>query len=215
MSVPLRNVLLLSLFALAMAHVEAALVVHLRSLYYPADPLNVFPLVLLSHRDLAIELARESATVVMILTVALLAERGAGRVFAAFCYVFGLWDIGYYLWLKQMIGWPVAWLEWDVLFLIPWPWFGPWLAAALIALLLLGWGARVLLGNAVPVFGRGTLLLFAAGVLLALGAFLWPAVPLLAGGEQAFAGYRPSGFPWLVWLAGYLLMGLGLWRALP
>ena len=215
MSVPLRNVLLLSLFALAMAHVEAALVVHLRSLYYPADPLNVFPLVLLSHRDLAIELARESATVVMILTVALLAVRGAGRVFAAFCYVFGLWDIGYYLWLKQMIGWPVAWLEWDVLFLIPWPWFGPWLAAALIALLLLGWGARVLLGNAVPVMGRAMLLMFVSGALLALGAFVWPALPLLAGGEQAFAGYRPDGFPWLVWLGGYLLMGLGLWRALP
>ena len=209
-----RTTLLLSLFALAMAHVEASLVVHLRTLYYPGDPLTLFPLALLSHRDLAIELAREAATVVMILAVALLAARSAGRAFAAFCYVFGLWDIGYYLWLKQMIGWPVTWLEWDVLFLIPWPWFGPWISAALIALLLLGWGARVLLSQVAPEFHRGSLMLFIAGALLALGAFLWPAAPLLAGGEQAFAGFRPEGFPWLPYWAGVLLMAAGLWRTL-
>lgn len=209
-----RTFLLLGAFALAMAHVEASLVVHLRTLYYGDDPLVLFPLTLLPHRTLAIEVAREAATLVMILAVALLAARGAGRVFAAFCYVFGLWDIGYYLWLKLMLGWPVRWLEWDVLFLIPWPWFGPWLAAALIALLLSSWGARVLLAETTPVFGRAPLLLFVAGVLLALGAFLWPAALLLPGGEQAFAGFRPETFPWLPWLGGLILMAVGLWRAL-
>ncbi|MCK4674466.1 MAG: hypothetical protein KAT61_01025 [Gammaproteobacteria bacterium] len=52
------------------------MVVHLRSLYYPGNPLEIFPLNLLTHRDFAIELARELATVVMILSVALLAARG-------------------------------------------------------------------------------------------------------------------------------------------
>ena len=85
-----RNILWLSLFAIAMAHVEAALVVHLRSLYYPDNPLAIFPLSLLSHRDLAIELARELATLVMIMSVALLAARGFVRIFAAFVYIFGL-----------------------------------------------------------------------------------------------------------------------------
>ena len=42
-----------------MAQVEAAIVIHLRSLYYSGDPLSIFPLSLLSHRDLVIELTGE------------------------------------------------------------------------------------------------------------------------------------------------------------
>ena len=54
-----RIIILLTLFAIAMAHVEASLVVHLRSLYYPETPWAMFPLAILSQRDLAIELVRE------------------------------------------------------------------------------------------------------------------------------------------------------------
>jgi hypothetical protein len=209
-----RTAVLLTLFALAMAQVEASVVMHLRSLYYPQQPLRVFPLVLLSHHDLAIELLREAATLVMFLCVVLLAVRDPGRRFAAFCYVFGLWDLGYYLWLELMIGWPVQWLEWDVLFLLPWPWFGPWLAAALIALLLVAWGGWLLFTGRQPGFSRASLLQFATGCLVALATFLWSALPLLTAGEQAFAGYRPGDFPWLIYVVGYLLMAQGLWRAL-
>lgn len=209
-----RNTILLTLFAIAMAHVEASLVVHLRSLYYPGNPQTLFPLVILSHRDLAIELARELATVVMIGTVALLAARGATRVFAAFTYVFGLWDLCYYLWLKQMIGWPVSWAEWDVLFLIPWPWLAPWITAALIAVLFCLWGGWVLLAAPDARLRRSDITLFVAGSLLALAAFLGPAFPLLAGGEVDFRGFRPTDFNGLLYLAGYLLMAVGLWRGI-
>jgi len=207
-----RNILWLALFAIAMAHVEAALVVHLRTIYYPDHPLRIFPLELLSHRDLGIELAREAATLVMILTVALLAAHGATRIFAAFVMVFGLWDLFYYFWLKLMIGWPVSWREWDVLFLIPWPWLGPWLAPALIALLLVLWGGWVLLLEREVRFSPGTTLLFIFGVLLALAAFLLPALPLFGKGEEAFRHFQPNGFPWRIYLIGYLLMVAGLWR---
>ncbi|MGD8569444.1 MAG: hypothetical protein PVJ39_15265, partial [Gammaproteobacteria bacterium] len=54
-----RTTIGLALFAIAMAYVEAALVVHLRHLYYPDNPLAIFPLHLLSRHDLAMELARE------------------------------------------------------------------------------------------------------------------------------------------------------------
>ena len=127
-----------------MALVEAAIVVHLRHLYYPLDPRQLFPLTLLSHADLALELGREVATVIMMAAVAVLAERGWARRFAAFVFVFGVWDLAYYGWLKLLLDWPRHWLEWDVLFLIPWPWFGPWLAAALIAALFTLWGGWVL-----------------------------------------------------------------------
>lgn len=199
-------------YALAMALVEAAIVVHLRQRYYPADPRNLFPLALLSHTDLVLELARELATVVMILAVAVLSERGWLRRFAAFVYVFGLWDLGYYTWLKLVLDWPAHWLEWDVLFLIPWPWFGPWLAPAGIAALFVLWGGRVLGTARSPRLDRWAALLFVTGCLLALGAFLAPAWPLLAGGEAAFRGWMPGAFPWAAYLAGLALLGAGLWR---
>lgn len=79
-----RHIVWLTLFAIAMAQVEASLVVHLRTIYYPSNPQALFPLSILSHRDLGIEFIRELATVVMIGCVALLAASGFTRVFAAF-----------------------------------------------------------------------------------------------------------------------------------
>jgi hypothetical protein len=194
-----------------MAQVEASVVIHLRSIYYPANPLEIFPLMLLTHRDLAIELVRELATVMMILSVALLTARGFVRIFATFVYVFGLWDLFYYLWLKIMIGWPVSWFEWDVLFLIPWPWLGPWLAPAMIALLFVVWGGWVLTTPREIQFTHNTALLFMVGTLLALVAFLLPAAPLLLEGEEAFRGYQPDDFRWGIFIPGYVLMVISLW----
>ena len=207
-----RKLVWLSLFAIAMAHVEAALVAHLRSLYYPENPLAIFPLNLLSHRDLTIELTRELATVMMIFSVALLTEKGLMRIFAAFVFVFGRWDIFYYAWLKVMIGWPTEWLEWDVLFLIPWPWLGPWICPAVIALLFTLWGGRILLSPVVYFFNRSTAFVFLLGTAGCLLAFLLPAAVLLPGGEAAFQDYQPSGFSWWLFIIGYLLMTTGLLR---
>ena len=205
-----RKLIFLTLFALAMAYVEAALVVHLRQLYYPDNVQAIFPLQLLSHHDLAIELFRELATIIMLVTVALLAERDNGRRFAAFVYCFGAWDLGYYAFLKILIDWPQAWLEWDVLFLIPWPWFGPWITPAAIALLFVSWGAWILLSQYQPRFNRLSASLFVAGAILGLAAFLLPAATLLPQGETAFQGYIPDDFAWSLYLPGLLGMAVGL-----
>jgi len=206
----IRIVIWLTLFALGMAYVEAALVVHLRQLYYADNLLNLFPLRLLSHGDLAIELIREVATIVMLISVALLTDRDHGRRFAAFVYLFGVWDLGYYACLKLLIDWPQAWFEWDVLFLLPWPWFGPWLAPAAIALLFTGWGAWVLLSEYRPRFTQLSASLFVGGSVLGLVAFLMPAAGLLPHGELAFQGYRPGRFAWSFFVPGLLLMAAGL-----
>jgi len=205
------SIIWLTVFAIAMAHVEAALVVHLRSIYYPGDPLEIFPLVLMSDRDLAIELAREVATIVMIFMVAMLAERRPTHRFGAFVYIFGVWDLFYYLWLKLMIGWPTSWLEWDVLFLIPWPWFGPWLAPVLIAMLFIIWGGLVLVRARAVTWPRPGILLFTLGAFLGVASFLSPALPLLAGGQEAFRDFVPQFFPWVLYAVGVVLMGVGLW----
>lgn len=205
----------LAAFALAMALVEAAIVIHLRHLYYPADPRMLFPLVLLTPADLGLELARELATLIMIVTLAALAEKSWPRRFAVFVFVFGLWDLGYYAWLKLFLDWPRAWLEWDVLFLLPWPWFGPWLAPALVALLFTAWGAAIISGTRRPHWTRGDTLWFGGGSLLGLTAFLAPAWPLLAGGAAAFRDFVPDSFSWPLFLSGLAAMAAGLvgaWR---
>jgi len=205
-----RIVIWLTLFAFAMAYVEAALVVHLRQLYYADNPLSIFPLRLLSHTDLAIELVREAATILMLVAVAFLTERDIGRRFAAFVYAFGIWDLAYYGCLKLLIDWPQTWLEWDVLFLLPWPWFGPWLTPAVIALLFASWGAWILLSTCQPRFTRLSATLFVAGAVLGLSAFLLPAAGLLLQGEIAFQGYQPEAFAWSLFVPGVLAMTAGL-----
>ena len=85
---------LLSLCAVAMALLEAVVVIYMRQLYYPEQPLELFPLEFLTRYDPMVELSREVSTIVMIITVAFLAERQSStRRFAAFVYVFGLWDV--------------------------------------------------------------------------------------------------------------------------
>jgi len=205
-----RILIWLTLFALAMAYVEAALVVHLRQLYYADNLLAIFPLRLLSHSDLVIELIREAATILMLVAVAFLTERDIGRRFAAFVYAFGIWDLAYYGCLKLLIDWPQTWLEWDVLFLLPWPWFGPWLTPAVIALLFASWGAWILLSTCQPRFTRLSATLFVAGAVLGLSAFLLPAAGLLLQGEIAFQGYQPEAFAWSLFVPGVLAMTAGL-----
>lgn len=210
----LRALFWLTLFAIAMAYLEAVLVAHLRSLFYPDNPQSLFPLQLPGNRVLVIELGREVMTIIMILSVAVLATKAFVHRFAAFVYIFGLWDLGYYFWLKVFIDWPQSWLEWDVLFLIPWPWLGPWLAPAAIALLFCLWGGYVFVTTSRLLFTRRWISFFLLGSILALFAFLAPAMPLLGGGEEAFRGYQPTEFPWLLFAIGFILMVAGLVGAL-
>jgi len=204
-----RVIFWLAVFAAAMALVESAIVVHLRHLYYSTDPRTIFPLRLLSAEDLRLELAREAATLAMILAVALTAERGAVRVAAAFAYVFGIWDIFYYVWLRVFIGWPTDWLQWDVLFLIPWPWFGPWVTPAAVAGLMTLWGGWLLGSARSHRFTATALLVGGTGAARVRGAFLEPGYYLLPAGAQGFDGYQPGVFSWILYFPGYVLMLAG------
>lgn len=209
-----RPCLWLAVFAIAMAFVEAAVVVYVRQIYYPEDPQVIFPPNILSPHHLVIEWLREAATLVMILCVARLAEQGGVRILAAFVYVFGLWDIFYYLWLKLTIGWPVRWGEWDILFLIPWTWLGPWLAPVAIAILFVVWGGCVLGSPRAFQVTYLSATTFFLGAGLCISAFLQPALPLLAQGITAFKAFLPGEFWWGLFLAGYLLMAAALFQIL-
>lgn len=71
---------------------------------------------------LTVEVLREGATIVMLLSVAMLAAARARERWALFLWIFALWDISYYAGLWATIRWPTSLTDLDALFLIPVPW---------------------------------------------------------------------------------------------
>ena len=130
-----RKFLLVALFSIAMALIEAVVVVYLRFLYHPYG--FSFPLPLVDARVFTIELLRELATLVMLAAVSLLAGSTFSHYIAWFLFSFGVWDIFYYIWLKVLLDWPTTLLDWDILFLIPITWLGPVLAPIICSVLMI------------------------------------------------------------------------------
>ena len=115
-----------AVYAAAMAVVEAMVVFYLRRLFalqyaavFTAGRFS-FPHAYLRHEQI-----REAATIVMLAAVAWLAGRGLRQKLACFLLAFGIWDIGYYVVLKIMLGWPASLGTRDLLFLTPRQWWAP------------------------------------------------------------------------------------------
>jgi hypothetical protein len=124
-----------TLFAIAMGMLECAVVIYIRELYYP-DGFR-FPVRATSDTVTVTELLRELATVIMLLGIGMVAGKNKQERFAWFIYCFAIWDIFYYVFLYLIIGWPVSFLDWDVLFLVPIMWVGPVWAPIELSLLMI------------------------------------------------------------------------------
>jgi hypothetical protein len=124
-----------TVFAVAMAYVESAVVAYLRFLYYPGGfGSDLTTLAAMAPRTQAIEIGREAATVVMLVAVALLAaRRSAWERVALFIWAFAVWDIFYYVWLYAILRWPRSLMTLDVLFLIPRVWVAPVLLPVVVS----------------------------------------------------------------------------------
>jgi hypothetical protein len=140
-----RTFTLLAIFAIAMGALEAIVVVYLRQIYYPEG--FDFPLTLLSPRMLAVECTREAASIVMLVSIGIMAGKDHLQRFAWFLYAFAIWDISYYAWLKILLDWPPSLFTWDVLFLIPVPWIGPVLAPLVCSLTMIPLAVTVIRSN--------------------------------------------------------------------
>lgn len=125
----------LTIFSIAMGFLESAVVVYIRALYYPNG--FEFPLVPFDNIILVTELFRELATMLMLLSIAIVIGKNFIQRFAMFLYAFGIWDIFYYLFLKLLIDWPASLFTWDILFLLPVPWIGPVLVPCLLSLTMI------------------------------------------------------------------------------
>ncbi len=208
-----QRLLVLSLFAVAMAYVESAVVVYLRQVYGITDLLRDTPV----QPDwlTPIELGREIATLAMLFTAGWLAGRTPAARWGLFLYAWGLWDILYYVWLRVFIGWPASMGDWDLLFLIPLPWWGPVWAPMLAAALMMGVGVRMARrseeGYSVRLDGLSAGV-GGIGALIALYTVMAPALHALPGGLEAIGRARPAEFLWWLYLLGWGLVAFAGWR---
>src|SRR5262245_28039344 len=130
---------LVIVFAIAMAWLEAATVFYISALVDRIEPYQANPLPMNGALG-NVELVREAATLVMIAAVGLIAGRTWRRRAGYAALAFGVWDIFYYVFLRLISAWPRTLLDWDILFLLPLPWWGPVLAPVSIALVMIVWG---------------------------------------------------------------------------
>ncbi len=151
------------LFAAAFGFLEAVVVVYLRAAvgllpgyqgtlsdvirmsgqyYLQSQAITQFPKSLLT-----LEILREAATILMLLTVAFLTSTNSRARVAVFLWTFAIWDIVYYAALWATVRWPLSVRDPDVLFLIPVPWVSPvWFPLLVSALAL----AAVLVSRVPP-----------------------------------------------------------------
>lgn len=138
----IKKIIYVTAFTISMGLLEAAIVIYLRALFYPEG--FEFPLKSMPSYLITTELAREAATIVMLLVIAWLAGKCVHTRFAWFIYAFAIWDIFYYVFLKLVLNWPESWFTWDVLFLIPCLWIGPVLSPVLLCLFMITLWALIL-----------------------------------------------------------------------
>lgn len=213
--------LVVAVFAMAMAWVESAVVYYLRTYIDRLEPYQANPLPIIGRLG-PVELARELATMIMLLTVGVLAGKTWRTRWGYAALTFGVWDIFYYAFLKVMYGWPHSLLDWDILFLIPLPWWGPVLAPTLIALLMILWGTLVTQfeRNHPPPLSNGRVWITTfLGVFVALYVFMADALRVVGQGTEVIRGVLPSAFNWPLFSVALVLLGApvvqDLWGRFP
>ncbi|MBA3051739.1 MAG: hypothetical protein ABII20_07220 [Candidatus Omnitrophota bacterium] len=202
-----------SVFAVAMAFMEAAIVVYLRALYYPEG--FSFPLAAMPRNILLVEIMREAATIVMIASAAVLAARQFYGRMAVFFYMFAVWDIFYYVFLKALLGWPASFFEMDVLFLIPAVWAGPVLAPLICSFTMIALAALIEKGLASAenfrLSAREWGLLWAGAFIIFL-SFIWDYGFLILNGavQSQILSFAPGPYKWGLFTSGEILILISL-----
>lgn len=197
-----KNILLVTFFAIAMAYLESAVVVYLRGLYKIEDlirDMNFTP-----DTYTIIELGREAATIIMLAMIAVIAGNTKQKRLGYFFYSFGIWDIFYYIWLYVFIQWPQSLLDWDILFLIPLPWWGPVIAPILISALLIFTGYFFVNGNKFRInLISGIIILIS--MLIILFTFMEDSIRIIITGNGDLTTVRPTHYNWILFLITYLI----------
>lgn len=213
---PTRRWLTVVFFALAMAWVESAVVFDLRTFIDRIEPYQPNPLPLIGKLG-PVELVRELATLIMLFTVGMLAGTTRRARFGYMLIAFGVWDICYYVFLKVMCGWPHSLLDWDILFLLPLPWWGPVLAPVLIAALMIAWGTFAVHFERTPAPALSNWRAWVSclvGVGLALFVFMTDTLRVAKQGVPVIREVLPTYFNWPLFVVALGLMSMPLLQEL-
>jgi hypothetical protein len=208
----LRCWLVVVMFATAMAWFEAACVYYLRVLVDRVIPYQPEPLPIRGVLG-NVELVREAATLVMLLAVGTLAGRTWKARLGYAAIAFGVWDIGYYVFLSVMSGWPTSLFDWDILFLLPLPWWGPVVAPVSIAVLMIAWGTLASgWPDPAPEVSAAWWTAAWLGITLALYVFMADALRAVPRGADAVRATLPAVFNWPLFVAALALMAAPIVR---
>ncbi|MFA3782261.1 hypothetical protein ABRY23_04270 [Melioribacteraceae bacterium 4301-Me] len=215
-----------TIFAIAMGFLEATVVVYLRELYYPNG--FTFPLITFPEKIFYIEIIREFATIVMLVSVGVISGNNLLQRFAYFLYCFAVWDIFYYIALKIFLNWPESLFTWDVLFLIPVAWVGPVIAPIINSLTMIILAIMIIYfqENNIPLkTNRLEWVLIILGVLIIFCTYIWDYLSIvikegllsnsLTKNQKllaAITNYQPTYFNWYTLISGELLIFYALFR---
>jgi hypothetical protein len=203
--------LVVAIFATAMAWVESSVVYDLRTMTDRIQPFQQNPLPMAGALE-RVELVREGATLVMLLAVGMLAGRTWRQRAAYAAIAFGFWDVLYYVFLRLICGWPQSLLDWDLLFLLPLPWWGPVLAPVCISVLMIVWGTLVTQFADDPAAAGSwkSACLIGLGSVLALYAFMADSLRVAGQGADALRRVLPTRFDWPLFCVGLALMAVSV-----
>lgn len=178
-----------------MAYLESAIVVYLRGIYGIENLLsdiNFTP-----DKYTIIEIGREAATIVMLVLIAMISGNSRQKKFGYFFLAFGIWDIFYYIWLYVFIQWPKSLMDWDVLFLIPLPWWGPVISPILISVILITTG-YLLIKEINYKITLIDLTIISISVITLLYTFVEDSIIIILTGQGSITEVRPSSFNWIL-----------------
>jgi len=211
-----KVIIIASLFAIAMAFLETAVVIYLRELFYPEGfdfPLKPMDL------DLAlVEILREFATIVMLGTLAFFIGKNAPERFAYFLFCFAVWDIFYYVFLKLFINWPLSFQTFDILFLIPTVWVAPVIAPVILSVLMIVLAIAILKNNQRDAsrIAKKEWIYLIAGSIVAILSFTIDYLQAhitqgsFSNQKAMINSYIPDHFSWPLFVAGTLLIVYGI-----
>jgi len=196
------------IFATAMAWFEAACVYYLRLLVDRVVPYQENPLPIRGELG-EVEILREAATLVMLFALGLLAGTTWRARLGYTAIAFGVWDIFYYVFLHAICGWPVSLLDWDILFLLPLPWWGPVIAPVTIALLMVAGGTLATQSSeatGTTALTRTAWRMSWLGIALALYVFMADALRAVQQGVDVMNMPLPTTFNWPLFALAVALM---------
>lgn len=202
-----KHWIMIVLFAIAMAWVESAVVVYLRTLVDRLEPYQVNPLPI-APRLGETEIVREVATLIMLFAAGWLAGNTKRTRLGYSLIAFGVWDIFYYIFLKIIVDWPQSIFDWDILFLLPLPWWGPVIAPAMIAAMMIVFGTLVTQFDQSIWPSRRAWIFSLSGGALALLVFMSDAIRVVDGGIEAIRTVLPVWFNWPVFIIALALMAV-------